>query len=186
MTLLDANGIGFLVARNPYERFVSAYRDRILGVCESNPTYRNNNIIIAKYRNISLPSNATSCPTFKEFVSHVLDEFHAGHALNIHLAPVYSLCNPCQLNLTHIIKFETFDRDTSALIQKTNLSHLLPPNGKLWKLNISGHSSKSSSSSLVDSYLKELTPELLAGVRKLYEIDFDLFEYDKREDFQFI
>ena len=87
------------------------------------------------------------------------------------------------MNLTHIIRFETFDRDTSALLEKARLSRLLPPNGKLKKQNMARGYQKTSS--LVDSFLNELTPELLDGLRNLYEIDFDLFGYDKKEKFQF-
>lgn len=175
LTLSEANAISFLVARNPYERLVSAFRNKIIG------HYGNySREILARYRN----STALCCPTFQEFVSYVLDEFHAGHYLDMHWAPVYSICNPCQVNLTHIIKFETFDRDSSALLQKTNLSHLLPTNGKLRADNVYSRGPKSAS--LVDRYLNELTPELLCGIRKLYEIDFDLFQYDKKEYFQFL
>ena len=189
LTLLRANAIAFLVARNPYERFVSAYRDKILGRCETDDNYRTTNIIVAKYRKNSAQKTATVCPTFKEFVSYVLDEFDAGNDLDPHWTPVHTFCNPCQLKLTHIVKFETFDQDTRVLLQKLNLSHLLPPIGKLKKQNDSQmrrRSPNSASSSLVDSYLNELTPELLRGLRKVYEIDFDLFEYDKKENFQFL
>lgn len=181
LTLSEANAISFLVARNPYERLVSAYRDKI----ETGYFREISTKILAKYRNVSavwMPGHPNCCPAFKEFVRYVLDEFRAGNELNVHWAPVYSVCNPCQVNVTHIIKFETFDRDTGAVLQKTNLSHLLPPNGKLKTQNVRGPKS----ASLVVSYLNQLTPELLGGLRKIYDIDFDLFQYDKQEHFRFL
>ena len=100
----------------------------------------------------------------------------------MHWTPVYSFCNPCQVNLTHIIKFETLDRDTRSILKIADLSHLLPPNGKLLKRNMAKGYEKTSS--VVDKYLNELTPELLDGLRNLYSIDFDLFGYDKKENFK--
>ena len=81
-----------------------------------------------------LPQNyrhKVTVPTFKEFVNYILDEVRAGNELDMHWTPAYSFCNPCQVNLTHIIKFETFNRDTEAILEKVSLKHLLPPTGKL-------------------------------------------------------
>ena len=182
LTLLNANSIGFLITRNPYGRLVSAYRDKFLGLSGKRPIRER---ITAKYRNMSVVNSATGFPTFTEFIRYILDEFRAGNELNRHWTPMYRLCNPCKLNLTHIIKFETFDRDTRALLQKANLGHLVPANRRLPTRNQSSRSTNSTLS-LLDSYLKQLTPELLDGIRKLFEIDFDLFEYDKRENFEFL
>ena len=186
------NSLGFLIARNPYERIVSAYRDKIKGALPNTYHDKMGRKILIKYRHIHpkrlrrrriIPPQLRITPTFKEFVRYVLDESNAGNKLDMHWTPVYSFCNPCQVNLTHIIRFETFDRDTSALLKKARLSRLLPPNGKLKKQNMARGYQKTSS--LVDSFLNELTPELLDGLRNLYEIDFDLFGYDKKEKFQF-
>ena len=184
-TLSSTNAIGFLIARNPYERFVSAYRDKIKGALPNSYHDKMGRKILFKYRHINPKRirHRRIIPTFKEFVKYILDESYAGHELDMHWTPVYSFCNPCQVNLTHIIKFETFDRDTNALLEKAHLTHLLPPNGKLKQQNMAKGYQKTSS--VVDTYLNELTPELLYGLRNLYDIDFDLFGYDKKENFQF-
>ena len=180
-----------MIARNPYERLVSAYRDKIFGALPNSFHDKMGRKIVMKYRNIYIPPKnyrtrrrQRVIPTFKEFVNYVVDEFDTGNELDMHWTPVYSFCNPCQVNLTHLIKFETLNRDTKALLQKSHLSHLLPPNGKLKKQNVSKGSQDSAS--LVDKYLNELTPELLDRLHKLYEIDFDLFGYGKKGDFQFV
>lgn len=185
-SLSSSNAIGFLIARNPYERFVSAYRDKIKGALTNSHHDKMGRKILVKYRHINpkrFRRHRRMIPTFKEFVRYVLDESYAGNELDMHWAPVYSFCNPCQVNLTHIIKFETFDRDTTALLEKARLSHLLPPNGKLMRQNMARGYQKTAS--VVDIHLNELTPELLNGLRNLYKIDFDLFGYDKKENFQF-
>ena len=184
--LSSPNTVGFLIARDPFERFISAYRDKIKGALRNSPHDKLGRRILIKYRHIN-PSRFRHririSPSFKEFTRYVLDEVKAGNDLDMHWTPVYSFCNPCQVNLTHIIKFETLDRDTRSILEISGLSHLLPPNGKLLKRNMAKGYEKTSS--VVDKYLNELTPELLDGLRNLYNIDFDLFGYDKKENFKF-
>ena len=184
-TLKSPNSIGFLVARNPYERLISAYRDKIVGAFRNSFHDKMCKQIVVKYRHI-LPQNyryKVTIPTFKEFVNYILDEFRAGNQLDMHWTPAYSFCNPCQVNLTHIIKLETFDRDTEEILEKVNLKHLLPRTGKINQNK--SKDSKQNSSSLIDKYLNELTPNLRNGLLQLYGIDFDIFDYDRKENFQF-
>ena len=184
-TLNSSNVIGFLIARNPYERLISAYRDKIVGAFRNSLHDKLNKEIIVKYRHI-LPKNyrhSVTVPTFKEFVSYIIDEYKAGKELDMHWTPAYSFCNPCQINLTHIIKFETFDRDTDKILEKVNLKHLLPRTGKLNQNK--SKDSKQNSSALIDKYLNELTPNLRNGLLQLYGVDFDIFNYDRKENFQF-
>ncbi len=35
---------------------------------------------------------------------------------DMHWTPVYSFCNPCQVNMSHVVKFETFDRDQAEIL----------------------------------------------------------------------
>ena len=148
------NSIGFLIARNPYERLISAYRDKIVGAYRNSFHDKMRKDIVVKYRHISPSSyrHGESIPTFKEFVSYILDEFHSGRELDMHWAPVYSFCNPCQVNLTHIIMFETFDRDTMEIVEKAKLNHFLPANGKLQNKNKSKITNQNKTA-LTDKYL---------------------------------
>ena len=175
-----------MIARNPFERFISAYRDKIKGALRNSPHDKLGRRILMKYRHVH-PSRfrhrARFPPSFKEFTRYVLDEVKEGNDLDMHWTPVYSFCNPCQLNLTHIIKFETLDRDTRSILEIAGLTNLLQPNGKLMKKNTA--KGYENTSSVVDKYLNELTPELINGLRDLYDIDFDLFGYDKKENFKF-
>ena len=182
------NAIGFLIARHPFERLVSAYRNKILekdGIFSDK--YKAIKDILVKYRNESFSQKSfltiqrqpydTITPTFTEFVRYILDEYRAGKKLDMHWEPVYRFCNPCQVNLTHIIKFETFDRDTSMILEKANLMQYLPDSGKVAENASKGNNN---SSSLVDKYLNELPSYLQKELYDMYEIDFDLFGYHAR------
>lgn len=181
------NSILFLIARHPFERLVSGYCNKFLGPDNGYNDFNNKakviRHILVKYRKQSFDRRPTSkvgtknLPTFTEFVRYLLDETRAGNRLDEHWAPVYSFCNPCQVNVTHIIKFETFDRDTKRILEKAKLSHYLPASGKI-RENSSGRNSKSLCQ--VDNYLNELPPNLQKELYEMYKIDFDLFGYHDR------
>ena len=170
--------IVFLIARNPFERLVSGYRNKFLRPDHNlSNKYQVIKDILVKYRNqtynkINITLKSYEEPTFTEFVRYILDESRAGNRLDEHWAPVYSFCNPCQLNFTHIIKFETFDRDTSIVLEKAHMSQYLPASG-----TVQENVSKGKSISLVNKYLNELPLELQKELYDMYEIDFDLFGY---------
>ena len=116
-----------------------------------------------------------SIPTFTEFARYIVDESRSGKHLNRHWAPVYSFCNPCQVNITHIIKFETFDRDTKMILYTANLRQYLPETVKI-KENVSPRNTTSS----IDMYLNELPLDLLNDLREVYKIDFEMLGYPVR------
>ena len=115
-------------------------------------------------------------PTFKEFVSYLLDEARAGHELDMHWTPVYSFCTPCQVNLTHIVKFETLERDSNAIIRALGIQRHLPEK-KLVHANSSSGKLKGKQDKSLGQYLKELDPNQLQELIKLYQPDFDMFGY---------
>ena len=176
-TLALPNTIGFLIARNPHERLVSGYRDKILGTKPSSYHDIMSRNIIVRYRGMDpkkYRAKVTTPPTFTEFVRYILDEEKSGNEVDMHWAPVYSFCNPCQVNLTHIIKMETFQRDTDEILERTNLSQYLPAREKQRQNASKG---KHNSSVDVTLYLDELPSDLRKALNDFYQIDFDLFGY---------
>ena len=176
-TLSLPNTIGFLIARNPYERLVSGYREKILGAIRGSPHDKLGREIVIKYRKLDPRQYkwGKTFPTFTEFVRYILDQVDLGNTLDMHWTPVNDFCTPCQVNLNHIIKFETFDRDTMHILKHSRLTEYLPPAEKTLKKNVS--KGKQNSSSLVETYLDELPPDLRKNLYDLYRIDFDLFGY---------
>ena len=173
-----SNTVGFLIARNPYERLVSGYREKILGAIRGSDHDKLGKEIVVKYRNLDpkLYKYGKTFPTFTEFVNYIVDEANAGHSLDMHWTPVYQFCTPCQVNLNHIIRFETFDRDTLEILSRSALTKYLPKKEKTLKKNVS--KGGKNTSSLVEIFLNELTPDLRRNLYNLYEIDFDILGYE--------
>ena len=189
-TLALLNTIGFLIARNPYERLVSGYRDKILGEAVRYPSAvygQISRIILRKYRlKDPFGPSKSSTPTFAEFVRYIVDEVAEGREIDMHWTPAYKFCNPCQVDLTHIIKFETIDRDTSWIVKKANLTSFMPhtkrPNQEN-KLKKNAAKDGQNTSSIVHTYLQNLPQEILNDLNDIYAIDFDIFGYQLIKSF---
>ena len=156
---------------------MSGYRDKILGAIPSSYHDIMCRNIIVRYRGMDpkqYRAKITTPPTFTEFVRYILDEEKSGNEVDMHWAPVYSFCNPCQVNLTHIIKMETFQRDTVKILERTNLSQYLPTREKQRQNESKG---KHKLSVDVTLYLDELPSDLRKALNDFYQIDFDLFGY---------
>ena len=170
--------VSFIIARHPLERLVSGYRDTIANVdyVDLDDLRRS---IVAKYRGVILPKNQTivgeNLPTFKEFVMFVIDEMEMDRELDMHWAPVYTFCNPCQVSFTIIAKFETLERDFGFLIKSARIGDLV--NSTVVK---NGAKDGRKSSEIASSYIKTLGKEVYERIVDIYAVDFDIFGYKKK------
>ena len=96
-----------------------------------------------------------------------------GHETDMHWAPVHSFCNPCQLNISHIVKFQTFDRDQRFILAKANISEdaieVEAKNQARDGLNSRAEAKK---------HLSQLSGGLLRELCDFYKYDFLIFGYD--------
>jgi len=120
-----AESTKFIVVRHPFERIVSAYRDKLAGFTR-NPSYLTmRKHVIDKYRKNK--KSKSEIPTFREsfdFILSELDKREAGGEkilIDGHFMPYSSRCKPCSMNYDVIIKFETLEEDSQYLIEQCGL-----------------------------------------------------------------
>ena len=91
----------FIVGRNPLERLVSAYREKIYGALPKTLHDKLRRRITQDFRGVSVPKTRklpeAYIPTFVEFVKVIVRESKKGKEPEMHWAPAYSFCNPCQV-----------------------------------------------------------------------------------------
>lgn len=124
--LLDSlpSSLSFLFARDPFERIVSGYRNKLEG--GKNTYYKwLANRIIKKFRQYPVIAGKPKGPTFNEFVLYLIGEHADRKVFNEHWAPIYNFCTPCSINFTIIGKVETFNRDSEYIIRQAGLESLL-------------------------------------------------------------
>ncbi|EDV57849.1 carbohydrate sulfotransferase 11 [Drosophila erecta] len=189
MELLPS-ALSFLFVRDPFERILSAYRNKLEG--NKNTFYKAlGNKIVHRYRQRNLGGPWPRCgPTFEEFVRFLIAEHAAGKRFDEHWAPVYSFCTPCSVNFTIIGKTETFQRDSEFIIRQAGLESLLLGLGKLpqRKQRKIGNQARSGikSEALVERYFADLDRSTLDQLLKIYRIDFELFDYDYRRYYDMV
>lgn len=174
------SALSFLFVRDPFERILSAYRNKLEG--NRNSFYKAlGTKIVHRFRNRSTGGPWPRCgPTFEEFVRFLIQEHKAGRRFDEHWAPVYSFCTPCSVNFSIIGKTETFQRDSEFIIRQAGLESLLLGKLPRRKLRKIGNLAKSGIKSevLVERYFSDLDRSTLDQLLKIYRIDFELFDYD--------
>ncbi|XP_074034605.1 carbohydrate sulfotransferase 11 isoform X2 [Leptinotarsa decemlineata] len=157
----------FLVARHPFERLLSAYRNKFMDSLPSSKYFqsRYGRHIIRKYRPHATISDIKSGAnvTFREFVLYLLKE---GAFSNEHWTPIYNLCLPCSLNYTFIGHYETISEDAKTILNMVGAPPITFPVTRY------GHTKER-----LKYYFQQLSIHDIKALYKLYEPDFKLFGY---------
>ena len=184
--------------RHPFERLVSAYRDKLERNNIMEPYYYNTfgKHFVKKYRekaktalgeeyfteinNFGTPLKVkdnrrqnADLPTFWEFAQSVID----GYKMDEHWEPIYkycSICNPSSLKaFEYVLKFENLLSEEKKFLEyhRWNISEK-----DILKLNIN-RPDTISDDQLTKLYFSSLSQDQIIGLYKVYELDFLLFDY---------
>ena len=127
--LSTENSIGFLIARDPFERLVSGYRDKIKGALPNSPHDKLGRMMILKYRQIpatnsrQLRHRMRIIPTFTEFVRHVLDEVKAVNELDMHWTRLQISAAP--MNLKKRFRYFTYEKNKNDNLMNRNFQNVI-------------------------------------------------------------
>ncbi|KAM9149397.1 carbohydrate sulfotransferase 9-like [Pangshura tecta] len=155
-----------MFTRDPLERLVSAYRDKLL---HSEPYY---SITVANEIKATCRKNKNSAEkvTFQEFVNFILTK-NQEH-LDIHWKPMFLLCDPCNIHYDILGKFETLEQDSEHVLRNIGAPE------DLHYPNFKTHSSeKRTNDDITLEYFRKLSSEQIEKIKKLYQMDFALFNY---------
>ncbi|XP_076179445.1 carbohydrate sulfotransferase 11 [Ptiloglossa arizonensis] len=183
-----------LVVRHPFERLLSAYRDKL----ENSVAGREHGTlhfyrkyggkIVQKYRERKFskpredqvirregePPPAGIEPTFREFVQYLIHTDLANYG-DDHWMPYYFFCTPCVVDYDVIAKVETLWRDQIYTIHKLGLQEVIKPR---WQ-----HSGGHSNASRI--YFSQLSRDMVHKLYGKFKLDFDLFDYSPDIYYQF-
>ncbi|KAE8587337.1 hypothetical protein XENTR_v10021936 [Xenopus tropicalis] len=152
-----------MFTRHPFQRIVSAYRDKFL---HPGDYYKHiANIIKSQVRKVNTPEPVT----FKEFVQYIVQQVPTW--LDIHWMPMHLLCDPCNINYNILGKFETLKRDSDQVLKTIGA----PSNLKYPELK--QYNESRTDTNIVDKYFSTLPLNVLDLLVKLYNHDFMLFGY---------
>ncbi|RWS01213.1 carbohydrate sulfotransferase 11-like protein [Dinothrombium tinctorium] len=165
----------FVFVRNPFERLLSAFRNKFESVYNDYFRLRFGRKIIKMYRvNSTKQSLETGNDvTFNEFLSYIadLDVYDFKSSFNEHWRPISDLCFPCFIEFDIIGKLETLEEDAFFVMWKANLFNSIRfPHRKETYSSVP-------TAYLLNKYYKFVPLDLMNKLLKLYEQDLKLFNY---------
>jgi chondroitin 4-sulfotransferase 11 len=171
-----------VIVRHPFERILSAYRDK-LEHREGREFYytRFGHQIVKSQREDNFTFANRDEPTFVEFLKYLVKT----RTFDEHWRPFTAECAPCDMNYQIILKTESLGEEQLFLATKLNLTdYLFNVSSKGWLLQNTNPSGRTEHK-YVKHYYGEVPKELLEQVYKVYEEDFRLFDYSPNEYFNF-
>jgi hypothetical protein len=171
--------------RHPFQRLVSAYRDRI----EDTSRFTSQAwIYVPRIFALTRPSlnlnlsqifdinhhhqhKLTIVPTFQEFIEWLL--VIPADKYDVHWNRYTDHCSPCSIHYDSVIKMDNFSKqDEVSLMHQMGLKHL----------NVSLPHLQQTSGGLTDihvtcQYFRQLTPEQVKALYAIYHRDFEMFHY---------
>nr|XP_006818320.1 PREDICTED: carbohydrate sulfotransferase 9-like [Saccoglossus kowalevskii] len=171
----------FLFVRHPFERVLSAYKDKFeLGIEHKEWLYLET--IAAKILNwknqtvvTNIEKNRIHNITFADLVAYIVHQANNTSVnMDMHWERIHKLSLPCMMPFDYIGKYETLARDANYILGKTGADKIItfPP------AKINNHVTNSSVIGTLKKYMSTLSDELRADLRRVYELDFEMFGYE--------
>ncbi|XP_033209058.1 carbohydrate sulfotransferase 10-like [Belonocnema kinseyi] len=164
----------FLVVRHPFERLLSAYRDKLEHMEGREYYYRRfGRHITYKYRQNKKENDTRLEPLFVEFLEFIAKEKY----FDEHWVPYYETCMPCDIKYDYILKLESLNEEISFLLLETGLQDHID-----FRVEFNNITSREATTkSVTKKYYKDVPLSLLKKIYSVYETDFKLFSYSSEE-----
>ncbi|KAM4795121.1 carbohydrate sulfotransferase 10 [Rhinophrynus dorsalis] len=165
----------FVIVRDPFERLISAYKDKFVHNPRFEPWYKHDiaPTIIRKYRKDRRESRGGL--QFQDFVRYLGDPNHRFLDLQfgdhiIHWVTYVELCAPCEINYNVIGHHETLEEDAPYILREAGIDKLvsypaIPP-------GITNYNR-----SKVEHYFSKVSKRDIKRLYARFEGDFKLFGY---------
>ncbi|CAG5120380.1 unnamed protein product, partial [Candidula unifasciata] len=162
------NYFKFVFVRDPFERLLSAYRNKFMKPPNSSFEYLSRKMVKVYRTNSTLRGGVT----FEEFVKYLVDPAQI-IPTNPHWQPFYELCRPCEMMYDFVGKLSTFNEDTRYILKINKLEKLV----EFPKTPDSPHTLHKTDT-LLNSYYSKIPKELLRKLYNVYYPDYVLFDFN--------
>lgn len=162
----------FLFVREPFERLVSAYRNKFTRSYNTAFHRRYGTRIIRRHRPDPRPEALEHGDdvSFAEFVRYLVDPAtRREEPFNEHWERAHALCHPCLLGYDVVGKYETLHEDAAYLLRLAGVDDLVTFPGTDRRIRTNGD--------MAADFFSAISPELQSRLFELYRMDFSLFNY---------
>ncbi|XP_071243165.1 carbohydrate sulfotransferase 11 isoform X1 [Salvelinus alpinus] len=162
----------FLFVREPFERLVSAYRNKFTLKYNSSFHRRFGTKIVRRYRKDATQEALLSGADvkFREFAEYLVDPAtQRDGPLNEHWQTVYQLCHPCHIHYDLVGKYETLEEDANYVLRLAGVGESLrfPTYAK----------STRTTDSMTAQFFSNISSQQHSQLFQLYKLDFLMFNY---------
>ncbi|XP_042577695.1 carbohydrate sulfotransferase 11-like isoform X2 [Cyprinus carpio] len=164
--------VKFLFVREPFERLVSAYRNKFTLRYNTSFHKRYGTKIVRRYRKNATTEALQSGADvkFQEFAEYLVDPGTQREApLNEHWQTVYSLCHPCHIHYDLVGKYETLEEDANYVLKLAGVGNSLrfPTYAK----------STRTTDQMAAMFFNNISSQQQSQLYQLYKLDFLMFNY---------
>ena len=152
----------FVFVREPLQRLVSAYRDRLIKHHSTTRDVRQE--IVQAFRPQDFEPEGKNVVSFREFIQYFSDN----KTRNQHWRQYEKLCHPCVINYDFIGHLETLEEDAALLLKMAGIDDRVT----------FPQIHKSTGSSEVLQYYSQVPLEYITRIGEQYRSDFEMFGYD--------
>uniref|UniRef100_A0A8C8HEY5 Carbohydrate sulfotransferase n=1 Tax=Oncorhynchus tshawytscha TaxID=74940 RepID=A0A8C8HEY5_ONCTS len=166
----------FIFVREPFERLVSAYRNKFTRSYNTAFHKRYGTKIIRRHRPQPQPDalERGNDVSFQEFVYYLVDpRTQREEPFNEHWERIHSLCHPCLVHYDVVGKYETLEQDSRSVLRLAGADGEVhfPTSGKSTRTN----------GDMAAQFFQNISPFYQKKLYNLYRMDFLLFNYSNPE-----
>ncbi|XP_046553065.1 carbohydrate sulfotransferase 11-like isoform X2 [Haliotis rubra] len=157
----------FMFTREPFERVLSAFRNKFQGK-NVNQFFQNHygKNIMKRFRTKGQTGVKL---TFYEFVQYLIDSSRS-EPFNEHWERIVDLCHPCKVKYDFIGSYSNIGADSAFVLKRIGATHLKFPDRSVTYKH-------SGTEQLLYQYYREIPPGLLDQLFQVYYSDFLMFDY---------
>ncbi|KAL9982733.1 hypothetical protein ACROYT_G004818 [Oculina patagonica] len=156
----------FFFVREPFERLLSAYRDKFVG--ETTHLYGEvGKKIVREVRGDTkeMEQSVGERPTFDEFTSYI-DRLSNSSLWDMHWRPSHQTCYPCAINYNYVGYFDTIKEDADNILKRLGLDK-----------EFEFPSLKSGTSKLLETHYSQIPLDRVIRLAEIYREDFKMFGF---------
>lgn len=156
----------FFFVREPFERLLSAYRDKFVG--ETTHLYEEMGKKIVHEVRGDTPEMERSIgerPSFGEFTSYI-DRLSNSSLSDMHWRPSHQTCYPCAINYDYVGYFDTIKEDADYILKRLGLDK-----------EVEFPSFKSGTSKLLETHYSQIPLDRIIRLGEIYREDFEMFGF---------
>ncbi|MGH0129462.1 UNVERIFIED_CONTAM: hypothetical protein FKN15_075540, partial [Acipenser sinensis] len=162
----------FLFVREPFERLVSAYRNKFTRKYNTSFHKRFGTKIVRRHRKNATQEalHSGSDVKFEEFVDYLIHPTtQKEEPFNEHWQTVYSLCHPCHIRYDLVGKYETLEQDSNYILRLAGVIDYL-------RFPIYAKSTRTTDE-MAAEFFRNISSHHQTQLFELYKFDFLMFNY---------